>query len=113
MQRTRDGSTGTLQFIQFSDVLIKMVLLNEPSRMDKDRNEVNKRILNFTLEIIYLLTGEDYTMVKKTLGDGANPNNHLHESRGWSRSQIPITEAPPHLPIQEQKILELTNKIIQ
>ncbi|XP_066445248.1 oocyte zinc finger protein XlCOF29-like [Eleutherodactylus coqui] len=79
--------------------------------MDKDSNEITKRILNVTLEIIYLLTGEDYTIVKKTSGDGATPNSHLHESGGWS--QRPITEAPPHLLIHEQKILELTNKITE
>ncbi|XP_066450290.1 zinc finger protein 154-like [Eleutherodactylus coqui] len=56
---------------------------------------------------------QDYTMVKKTSGDDATPNSHLHESGGWSRSQSPITEAPPHLLIHEQKILELTNKITE
>ncbi|XP_066449304.1 oocyte zinc finger protein XlCOF8.4-like [Eleutherodactylus coqui] len=81
--------------------------------MRKDGSEVTKIILNLSLEIIYLLTGEDYMMVKKTLGDGTIPNSHLHESGGWSRSQSPITEAPPHLPIHEQKILELTNKITE
>ncbi|XP_066445158.1 zinc finger protein 345-like isoform X1 [Eleutherodactylus coqui] len=81
--------------------------------MDKERNEVTIRILSFTLEIIYLLTGEDYIIVKKTSGDGTTPNSHLHESGGWSRSQSPITEAPPHLLIHEQRILELTNKITE
>ncbi|KAG9470576.1 hypothetical protein GDO78_017334 [Eleutherodactylus coqui] len=81
--------------------------------MEKNSNEITKRILNFTLEIISLLTGEDYIIVKKTSGDDATPNSHLHESGGWSRSQSPITEAPPHLPIHEQKILELTNKITE
>ncbi|KAG9460487.1 hypothetical protein GDO78_021501, partial [Eleutherodactylus coqui] len=56
---------------------------------------------------------QDYTIVKKTSGDGTTPNSHLHESGGWSRSQSPITEAPPHLPVHEQKILELTNKITE
>ncbi|XP_066445213.1 oocyte zinc finger protein XlCOF29-like [Eleutherodactylus coqui] len=90
-----------------------VLLLNDPPRMSKDGNEVAKRILNLSLEIICLLTGEDYTIVKKTSGDGTTPNSHLHESGGWSRSQTPITEAPPHLPIHEQKILELTNKITE
>ncbi|CAN2391347.1 hypothetical protein PRIEUP_LOCUS1386, partial [Pristimantis euphronides] len=34
------------------------VLLNEPPRMDKDRKELSRRLLDVTLEIIYLLTGE-------------------------------------------------------
>ncbi|KAG9462202.1 hypothetical protein GDO78_014688 [Eleutherodactylus coqui] len=101
-------------FILRCSFLIKLVfLLNDPSRMRKDGSEVTKIILNLSLEIIYLLTGEDYMMVKKTSGDGTTPNRHLHESGGWSRSQNPITEAPPHLPIHEQKILELTNKITE
>ncbi|XP_066445181.1 oocyte zinc finger protein XlCOF22-like [Eleutherodactylus coqui] len=90
-----------------------VLFLNDLLRMEKTSNEITKRILSFTLEIIYLLTGEDYTMVKKTSGDGTTPNSHLHESGGWSRSQSHITEAPPHLPIHEQKILELTNKITE
>ncbi|XP_066450177.1 gastrula zinc finger protein XlCGF66.1-like [Eleutherodactylus coqui] len=105
-----------------------MVLSIDPPWMEKTSNKITKRILNFTLEIIYLLTGEsntgfsplhvslhtqDYTTVKKPLGDDATPNSHLHESRGWRRSQSPITEAHPHLPIHEQKILELTNKITE
>ncbi|CAN2390676.1 hypothetical protein PRIEUP_LOCUS713, partial [Pristimantis euphronides] len=88
-------------------------LINDPPIMDKDSNYITKRILNFTFEIVYLLTGEDYTVVKKTSGDCATPNSHLHESGGWSSSQSPITQPPPHLPIQEQKILDLTNKIIE
>ncbi|KAG9464607.1 hypothetical protein GDO78_019669 [Eleutherodactylus coqui] len=35
-----------------------MVLMNDPPWMEKTSNEITKRILNFTLEIIYLLTGE-------------------------------------------------------
>ncbi|KAG9462769.1 hypothetical protein GDO78_023190 [Eleutherodactylus coqui] len=81
--------------------------------MEKTSNEITRRILSLSLEIIYLLTGESYTLVKKTLGDCTTPNSHLHQSGGWSRSQSPITEAAPHLPIHEQKILELTNKITE
>ncbi|KAG9476298.1 hypothetical protein GDO78_003063 [Eleutherodactylus coqui] len=81
--------------------------------MDKDRNEITKKILNFTLEIIYLLSGEDYILVKKTSGDCVTPITHLHESGGWSRSQSPVAEPSLYLPIHEHKILELTNKIIE
>ncbi|CAN2390674.1 C2H2 type, partial [Pristimantis euphronides] len=81
--------------------------------MEKDGNELPRRLLSVTLELVHLLTGEDYTVVKKASGDCATPNSHLHESGGWSSSQSPITQPPPHLPIQEQKILDLTNKIIE
>ncbi|KAG9469415.1 hypothetical protein GDO78_020550 [Eleutherodactylus coqui] len=79
--------------------------------MAEDRNEITRRLLDFTLEILYLLTGEDYAIVKKTSGDGVTPIIHLQESGGWSRSHFPITEPPS--PIHEQKILELTNKMME
>ncbi|XP_066434767.1 oocyte zinc finger protein XlCOF7.1-like isoform X1 [Eleutherodactylus coqui] len=79
--------------------------------MAEDRNEITRRILDFTLEILYLLTGEDYTIVKKTSGDGVTPIINLQESGGWSRSHFPITVPPS--PIHKQKILELANKITE
>ncbi|XP_075704086.1 oocyte zinc finger protein XlCOF29-like [Rhinoderma darwinii] len=77
--------------------------------MDKDRNEMSRRILDFTLEIIYLLSGEEYTIVKKTSCDCTTPI--IHESGGWSSS--PITEPPPHSRIHEKKILELIYKMTE
>ncbi|XP_040294073.1 zinc finger protein OZF-like [Bufo bufo] len=86
----------------------------DPSRMDKDKNN---KILNFTLEIIYLLTGEDYTIVKKTSGERVNPSSPTDDSEGYSKVQIPIKLSPSHSIIHdkenEQKLLELTNKIIE
>ncbi|XP_044144868.1 oocyte zinc finger protein XlCOF8.4-like isoform X3 [Bufo gargarizans] len=70
-----------------------------------DRKEISRRILDFTFEIISLLSGEDYTIVKKT--SGGTPI--IHESGGWSRT--PITEPPPL--IHEQKILELAHQMIE
>ncbi|XP_056390182.1 zinc finger protein 383-like [Hyla sarda] len=81
--------------------------------MDKDRNEMTKRILHFTLEILHLLTGEDYTIVKKTWGECVASSSHLHESEGQSRAPGPITEPPPHSLIHEEKILELTHRITE
>ncbi|KAM8924000.1 LOW QUALITY PROTEIN: uncharacterized protein RCH25_008754 [Pelodytes ibericus] len=78
--------------------------------MPKDRGRIAERILNITLEIIYLLTGEDSIVMKKL---GSSP----HVSKESCRTQISSTEPPPHSLIHErnndQKILELTNKIIQ
>ncbi|XP_075693739.1 uncharacterized protein LOC142660751 isoform X1 [Rhinoderma darwinii] len=83
--------------------------------MDKDRNEMSRRILDFTLEIIYLLSGEEYTIVKKTSGDCTTPI--IHESGGWSSSPSAITEPPPHSRIPEKnnkkKILELIYKMME
>ncbi|XP_075071179.1 uncharacterized protein LOC142160116 isoform X2 [Mixophyes fleayi] len=83
--------------------------------MDKDRSHMTERILNLTLEIICLLTGEDYSVVKKTFGECRTPNNHPCVS--GILPQSPITVPSSHSLIHErdndQKILELTNKIIQ
>ncbi|XP_073453863.1 uncharacterized protein [Aquarana catesbeiana] len=75
-----------------------------PMRIEEDRSHMTEKILNLTLEIIYLLTGEDYVVVKKSSGEPI--------SGGWSRTQSPNMVPPPPSPIpernKEQKILELT-----
>ncbi|KAM4033071.1 uncharacterized protein ACNLHF_020084 isoform 1-T1 [Anomaloglossus baeobatrachus] len=72
-----------------------------------------ERILHLTLEILFRLTGEDYTVVKKTSSEGCQ----APVSEGWGRPLSPITGPPPHPPIHEdindQKILELTYKMIE
>ncbi|XP_073417937.1 uncharacterized protein [Dendrobates tinctorius] len=84
--------------------------------MDKGENNVAERVLHLTLEIIYLLTGEDYGPMKQS----SNPmkrNRHQYVSRGWHGSQNYFNKSPPHLQLhernQEKTILELTNKIIE
>ncbi|KAG9471767.1 hypothetical protein GDO78_022951 [Eleutherodactylus coqui] len=87
-----------------------MVLsINDPPRMEKDRDHMAARILDLTLEIIYWITGEDYTVVKKWSGECVTPC----VSGGRSRTQSPITEPSPHSLIHEQKILELTQRITE
>ncbi|KAM4030864.1 uncharacterized protein ACNLHF_018453 [Anomaloglossus baeobatrachus] len=83
------------------------------SRMDKDRDKMAERILHLTLEILFRLTGEDYTVVKKTSSEGCK----APVSEGCERPLSPITGPPPHPLIHEdindQKILELTYKMIE
>ncbi|XP_063811519.1 zinc finger protein 436-like isoform X2 [Pseudophryne corroboree] len=92
-------------------------ILSDSQRMDKDRSHRTEKIINITLEIIYLLTGEDYTIVKKTSNECEITSSHPCVSGGLSRTQSPITVPPPHSLTHErhndQKILKLTNKIIQ
>ncbi|KAG9460945.1 hypothetical protein GDO78_018624 [Eleutherodactylus coqui] len=72
--------------------------------MDKDRRNMAAGILDLTLNMIDLITGEEYTVVKTA---AVTPIIHLQESGGWS----PITAPPPHSLIQ--KVLDLTNKMMK
>ncbi|CAN2391889.1 hypothetical protein PRIEUP_LOCUS1929, partial [Pristimantis euphronides] len=78
-----------------------------------DRSKMAESIINVTLEILYQLTGEDYTVVKKTSSDRCR----APVCEGWGRPLSPITGPPPHPLIHEdinvQKILELTNKMLE
>ncbi|XP_069604874.1 zinc finger protein 773-like isoform X2 [Ranitomeya imitator] len=95
------------------DLLQKRIFLTYPSKMDMDRDKMEERILHLTLEILFRLTGEDYTVVKKTSSD----RYQAPVSERWGRSLSPITGPPPHPLIHEdindQKILELTYKMIE
>ncbi|KAM4035044.1 uncharacterized protein ACNLHF_021740 [Anomaloglossus baeobatrachus] len=81
--------------------------------MDKVKDKMVEKILHLTLEILFRLTGEDYTVVKKTSSDRCQapvPDE-------WGRPLSPIMGPPPHPLIHEdindQKILELTYKMIE
>ncbi|XP_069605584.1 oocyte zinc finger protein XlCOF22-like isoform X2 [Ranitomeya imitator] len=81
--------------------------------MDMDRDKMVERILHLTLEILFHLTREDYTVVKKTSSERCQDP----VSEGWGRPLSAVTGSPPHPLIQEdindQKILELTYKMIE
>ncbi|XP_077112747.1 uncharacterized protein LOC143768010 [Ranitomeya variabilis] len=83
-----------------------------PSMMDMDRDKMAERIVHLTLEILFRLTGEDYTVVKKTSSE------HCQDpvSEGWGRPLSPITRPPPHLiheDFNDRKILELAYKMVE
>ncbi|KAM3938559.1 gastrula zinc finger protein XlCGF66.1-like [Leptodactylus fuscus] len=81
--------------------------------MERERNKMAESLLNLTLEIIYQLTGEDYTVVKKT--SSGRCQAPVYEGYGGTLSPNP--GPPPHPLIQEefngQKILEVTNKMLE
>ncbi|XP_075188147.1 uncharacterized protein LOC142260645 [Anomaloglossus baeobatrachus] len=109
----QDHQVPTISDPFSGDLLYKRILLIDPSRMDMDRDKMAERILHLTLEILFQLTGEDYTVVKKTSSERCQ----APVSEGWGRPLSPITGPPPHPPIHEdindQKILELTYKMIE
>ncbi|XP_073516173.1 uncharacterized protein [Phyllobates terribilis] len=80
--------------------------------MDMDRDKMAERILHLTLDILFRLTGEDYIVVKTSSERCQDP-----VSEGWGRPLSPITGPPPytlmHEDINDQKILELTYKMIE
>ncbi|XP_073538400.1 gastrula zinc finger protein XlCGF66.1-like isoform X1 [Phyllobates terribilis] len=81
--------------------------------MVRDRDKMVERILHLTLEILFRLTGEDYIVVKKTSSERCQ----APVSEGWGRTLSPIAGPPPHPlkheDINDQKILELTYKMIE
>ncbi|XP_073436246.1 uncharacterized protein [Dendrobates tinctorius] len=76
-------------------------------------DKMAERILHLTLEILFRLTGEDYTVVKKTSSECCQDP----VSEGWGSPRSPITGPPPHPlirdDINDQKILELAYKMIE
>ncbi|XP_073536727.1 uncharacterized protein [Phyllobates terribilis] len=95
------------------DLLHQRIFLTDPSKMERNSDKMAERILHLTLEILFRLTGEDYTVVKKTSSERCQDP----VSEGWRRPLSPITGPSPHPLIHEdindQKILELTYKMIE
>ncbi|XP_077136783.1 uncharacterized protein LOC143793603 [Ranitomeya variabilis] len=88
------------------------IFLINVSGMNKDRGKMVERIINLTLEIIFHLTGEDYTVVKTSSDHCQAP---VSEGRGGTLSPIPWPSPHPriHEDINNQKILELTNQMTE
>ncbi|XP_077107025.1 gastrula zinc finger protein XlCGF66.1-like [Ranitomeya variabilis] len=82
--------------------------------MEEGKSLMTERILNLTLKIIYLLTGEDTTVVINSSGEQVISSNDSHVSGGSSRTMGPTMEPPTHsLLHHRKKILELTRKITE
>ncbi|XP_018430208.1 PREDICTED: oocyte zinc finger protein XlCOF22-like [Nanorana parkeri] len=80
-------------------------------KIDENQSHLTERILNLTLEVIYLVTGEDYEVVKKTSGEPWTTTSHHYVAPA-------ITESPhPHSlkteGISFKKIVEVANKMIE
>ncbi|XP_068099772.1 zinc finger protein 605-like isoform X2 [Hyperolius riggenbachi] len=77
-------------------------------RMDEDQSHMAERIVMLSLEIICLLTGEEYEVVKKTSGE--TPGSRLH---GPSTISVPPPHSLTHQRNNVKKILEVINKMIE
>ncbi|XP_056405391.1 oocyte zinc finger protein XlCOF7.1-like isoform X2 [Hyla sarda] len=81
--------------------------------MERDRNKMADRIIDLTLQILFRLTGEDYTVMKKS----SSGRCWAPVWEGWGRTLSPVPGPPPHSLIheemEEQKILELINKMME
>ncbi|XP_066443206.1 oocyte zinc finger protein XlCOF7.1-like isoform X2 [Eleutherodactylus coqui] len=75
------------------------------------RSKMTESILNLTLEIIYLLTQENYTVVRKT-STSSEWLTHVSEVRHETPSPI-VVPPPPFLLPNKQKILEIINKMTE
>ncbi|KAM4794938.1 oocyte zinc finger protein XlCOF29-like [Rhinophrynus dorsalis] len=83
--------------------------------MIKDKNPVTEKILNLTLEIICLLTGEGYMVVKKPSDHDKDSSSSPHETEALFQPQIPIMNhslnSLLHKKRNDKKILELNKDL--
>ncbi|XP_056387607.1 oocyte zinc finger protein XlCOF22-like [Hyla sarda] len=73
-----------------------------------DKSHMIDKILNLTVDIIYLLTEEEYCVVNKRSGERLFPSSNAFMLLGWNRTQ----SVPNQDKNNEQEILEITNQII-
>ncbi|XP_068112772.1 zinc finger protein 154-like isoform X5 [Hyperolius riggenbachi] len=102
------------QYIAAHKDLCKDIMMEneETSRHTKG----GETLLDLTLEIITLLTGEHYAVIRKTSAEHNTMRRGHPRSARLRKSQSPITASPPPSLIPEthqQRILEVTNQITE
>ncbi|XP_068111985.1 oocyte zinc finger protein XlCOF8.4-like isoform X2 [Hyperolius riggenbachi] len=76
-----------------------------PQKMGKEMNKMTERILNLTLDMIYLLTGENYIAFK--LSDGLVASSLM-------KTQSPVIDPPSYsLRKNTKKVQEVTSEMIE
>ncbi|XP_077109924.1 uncharacterized protein LOC143766268 isoform X6 [Ranitomeya variabilis] len=103
----------TISDLLSGNFLYETIFLTDPSRMEQSSDKMVERILHLTLEILFRLTGEDCTVVKKTSSERCQ----APVSEGRGRPLSPVIGTPPHPLMHEDindlKILELVYKMIE
>ncbi|NP_001037941.1 oocyte zinc finger protein XlCOF29-like [Xenopus tropicalis] len=87
----------------------------DPVMGNMDKSQRNEKILNLTLEIIYLLSGEDFAVMKKS-GDGVPQRCTDCMLEGFCRRHTPTVSQTSSAAIQKENdkiVLELISNIIQ
>ncbi|XP_063814202.1 oocyte zinc finger protein XlCOF22-like [Pseudophryne corroboree] len=110
--------TSSISLLEVTRLLVKKYKSdNRTLRMADERLQITERIVNLTLEIIYLLNGEHLAVFKHCHEPERPKRRHSYVSEGFSKTQSSIAEPLPHSIIHDrgnqQKIQELANKIIQ
>ncbi|XP_071968793.1 uncharacterized protein [Engystomops pustulosus] len=92
---------------------VDWMMHNETKDQTMERDTRVERMFQLTLEILFYITGEDYTVVKKT--SSGRCQAPVYEGRGRTLSPIPAPPPHPliHDDINEQKILEVTHKMME
>ncbi|XP_073450309.1 uncharacterized protein [Aquarana catesbeiana] len=115
----------------YKDIMMENHQIMNSVKLEKENLCLSDIMLNFTLEIVYLLTGESYEVVKLVSGEQItsscpNGSSHFVTSEMYNRPQwrpssllhesSPITVPPPHCLITKrdvEKILEVANKMME
>ncbi|XP_068112083.1 zinc finger protein 154-like [Hyperolius riggenbachi] len=81
--------------------------------MENERSHVTERILQLALEIIFLLTGENYKPVKETSNVNTPHSQRGFKKRCFTEPFSPFLTPENHQKNNGKKILEIANKIIE
>ncbi|XP_077321586.1 uncharacterized protein LOC143955407 [Lithobates pipiens] len=105
------------EYLEGHKDLYKDVMMENPQSWNDGKFRKDEAILDLTLEIIYILTGEDCAVVMKaSLKDISKKKGPCLSTRTRERQNL-ITVSPPIFMILERnnkkKILEVTNKITE
>ncbi|XP_066443880.1 zinc finger protein 271-like isoform X3 [Eleutherodactylus coqui] len=95
-----------------------MVLcLSTPRRTGMGQRRIFRSVYNLTRDIICLLIGEDYTVVRMTAGESVTSIGHPCASGKDTRTDGRISEPPGHSLMHDgtktQEILDLTNDMME